>query len=188
VLVVSDGDVSRGPAVERVLRSHLRRGPVGDATVLASAGTDAVRGEAMHPYTARALAGAGVDPGGHAAHRVTERRLAMADLVLVASRAQGGPVLRIDAGARSRTFTVLEFARLAAGLNRTPDGARDLVAALAAVRAAVGPGVPGEEDLVDVAAGSYHDHEEIVRRVDVAGQGVARVLSAAMRVPVKDWA
>lgn len=183
VLIVSDGDISRGPAVHRVLRTHLRTRRVEDAVVLASAGVGATSGQPMHPYTARALTEISVDPRDHVSHRISERRLAQAHLVLTVSRSLRRPLIDLRGTVRDRTFTVIEFARLAAQLEPLPDLPGGLVAAAADACTAAGS-VTVDDDLDDVAAGNFQDHERLVRQVDSAVRDVSRVLSACLREPV----
>jgi protein-tyrosine phosphatase len=188
LLIVSSADVSRGPAVQRVLRTHLRTRQAEGAIVLSSAGVLARTGDGMHPYTARALGEVSVDPRGHTAHRLTERRLAMADLVLTASRDQRRPVIERRGDLRARTFTVVEFARLASCLDSLPAAPEHLIAALGEIRAGVRPVAPGEDDLEDPATGTFRDHERVVRRIDHAVRDVSRALAASLRTPVAGMA
>jgi protein-tyrosine phosphatase len=184
VVVVSSADISRGPAVQRILKTRLRSLGADAALVLSSAGTAAAGGAPIHPYTARALSELGTDPHGHQAHRLTERRLVQADLILAVAREQRSGAAQLRPGVRERTFTVVEFARLAAaaapadpfGERRDP---RQLVAELAGLRDSIRPVDPAEDDLEDPTAGTYRDHERVLRRVDHAVRDIARGLSAS---------
>lgn len=178
VVVVSSADISRGPAVQRILKARLRSLGTDSALVLSSAGTAADGGAPIHPLTARALSELGADPNDHQAHRLTERRLVQADLILTVSRAEATSATALRSEIRERMFTVMEFARLAAA---TPSarGPHELVAGLAGLRGSVRPVDPGEDDLDDPTFGSYRDHERVLRRVDHAVRDIARGLSAS---------
>jgi len=182
VVVVSAADISRGPAVQRILKTRLRSLGTDSALVLSSAGTAAASGEPIHPLTARALSELGTDPDGHQAHRLTERRLAQADLILTVSRAECSDAAALRPGVRERMFTVVEFARLTASAPAEVRGPHELVAELAGLRGSVRPVDPGEDDLDDPTSGSYRDHERVLRRVDHAVRDIARGLSASFAV------
>jgi len=184
VLIVSDADVSRGPAVQRMLRTQLRTRRVEDAIVLGSAGVEATGGAPMHPLTARALTELSVDPREHAAHRVNERRLALADLVLTATGKQRQAVIDQRSELRECTFTVAEFARLVSSLDTLPDEPHDLIAAVADARAAGRPARAGEDDLGDPSGGTFSEHERLVRRIDRAARDISRAFTACLRAPV----
>jgi protein-tyrosine phosphatase len=180
VVVVSSADISRGPAVHRILKTRLQSLGTDTALVLSSAGTSAAGGAPIHPLTARALTELGTDPHGHTAHRLTERRLVQADLILAVSREQRSGAAELRPGVRERTFTVVEFARLAASVSQPIGDPRALVADLAGLRDSVRPVDPGEDDLDDPTTGSYRDHERVLRRVDHAVRDIARRLSASV--------
>lgn len=193
VLVVSGRSTCRGPAVQRLLSAHLRAGGGHVDVVLGCAGVAAGAGDPMHPDTARALAELDVDAGGHAARRLTERRVAQADLVLTVARDQVPAVTGLRPDAARRTFPLLELARLAAAAEAgaTPVGhggsLRARVTALDALRAlparggGSAPGADGAEtdDVDDPADGGYARHRRMVRGVDVVTLQVARLLTVA---------
>jgi protein-tyrosine phosphatase len=191
VLVVSDRSTCRGPAVQRLLGAHLRAGGGHADVVLGCAGVAAGAGDPMHPDTARALAELDVDAGGHAARRLTERRVAQADLVLTVAREQLRAVTGLRPDAAARTFPLLELARLAAAAEGGPTPAgrngslRARVTALDALRALPtrGTGADGAagdtDDVDDPADGGYARHRRMVRAVDVVTLQVARLLTVA---------
>jgi protein-tyrosine phosphatase len=192
VLVVSGRSICRGPAVQRLLSAHLRAGGGHADVVLGCAGVAAGAGDPMHPDTARALAELDVDAGGHAARRLTERRVAQADLVLTVARDQVPAVTGLRPDAVRRTFPLLELARLAAAseAGATPVGRngslRARVTALDALRALPtrGGGSDGADgadadDVDDPADGEYARHRRMVRAVDVVTLQVARLLTVA---------
>jgi protein-tyrosine phosphatase len=188
VLVVSGRSICRGPAVQRLLSAHLRAGGGHADVVLGCAGVAAGAGDPMHPDTARALAELDVDAGGHAARRLTERRVVQADLVLTVARDQVRAVTGLRPDAARRTFPLLELARLAvaAESGAAPVGhhgsLRARVSALDALRAlpARGGGAVGDtDDVDDPADGGYARHRRMVRAVDVVTLQVARLLTVA---------
>jgi protein-tyrosine phosphatase len=183
VVVVSAADISRGPAVQHILRTHLQSLGTDGEIVLTSAGTTATSGEPIHPYTARALTELSADPTGHLAHQVTERRLVQADLILAVSREQRRRAADLRPAVRPRAFTVVEFARLVVAVAEPVRDPRELVADLAGMRSSVRPVDAGEDDLDDPTSGSYRDHERVVRRVDHAVRDISRVLSASFPTP-----
>jgi protein-tyrosine phosphatase len=179
VVVVSAADISRGPAVQRILKARLQALGADGELVLSSAGTAAAGGTPIHPLTVRALSELGTDAADHQAHRLTERRLVQADLILTVSRAEGASASALRPEVHERMFTVMEFARLAAAAPPAP-GPHELVAGLAGLRASVRPVDPGEDDLDDPTAGEFRDHERVLRRVDHAVRDIARGLSASL--------
>ncbi len=179
VLVVSSADVSRGPAVQLVLRTQLRVLGNADDVVLASAGTNASSGRAIDDLTARALSDLGADPAVHQSHRLSERRLAQADLVLATTRQEGRRVLDLRPAVRDRTFTVVEFARLSATVRDPVHDPQALVGELAERRRTVRPVDPSDDDLNAASDNDFHDHERVVRRVDEAVREIARSLAAS---------
>ena len=183
VLVVSDRSTCRGPAVQRLLGAHLRAGGGYADVVLGCAGVAADAGHPLHPDTARALAELDVDAGGHAARRLTERRVVQADLVLTVARDQVRAVTALRPDAARRTFALLELARLAVAAEggATPAG-RDprlpaRVGALDALRGLPDRGATGADDVPDPAGGGYAAHRRMVRAVDVVTLQVARLLT-----------
>jgi protein-tyrosine phosphatase len=186
VLVVSDRSTSRGPAVQRLLGAHLRAGGWSADVALTCAGVRAGAGEPMQADTARALAELDVDAGGHVARRLTERRVVQADLVLTVARRQARAVAELRPGAAHRTFTVHEFARLAAvltGGTAAPAAGRPVtlaarVAALDELRTRPAEGSRGlEDDIADPSGGGYADHRRMVRGVDAVTLRLARALT-----------
>jgi protein-tyrosine phosphatase len=139
---------------------------------VASAGTHAEEGWPMHPPAAAVLTELGADPTGFASRPITPGLLAAADLVLTANRAQRSICAATAPGRLHRTFTLLQFGRLAAAL--MPDeGLADLPRARARARSeerapqpasgswrirARVAGVPSEvDDLADPVAGTLDD-------------------------------
>ena len=184
ILIVSEADVARGPATRHLLRAHLRSTGSGGDTVVSSAGTAARDGEGIRPSTLRALAALGaaeVADGltAHAAHRLSERRLAQADLILAVSRDECRRAVELRPGTRSRSFTLIEFARLVSALPDAGPDPQGLVRQAAGLRAAVRPVDPAEDDL----DGADGPPDLLLRRIDHAAADIGRGLSGSLAVP-----
>ena len=151
VLFVCTGNICRSPTAERLLRVEADRD---GALAVSSAGTAAMVGRGIDGPSARALEQLGVDPTGHVARRLTDELLGSADLVLTAETGHRGAVLARAPGLLRRTFTMLEFVRLAradgegfaTGAGVCP---ADRIAVLAGRRGTVAPPRPGADDLPD---------------------------------------
>jgi len=140
ILAVCTGNVCRSPMAELLLRDWAdpRAG-----LQVSSAGTQALVGRPVDDGTATVLRQLGLDPAPHRARQFTAALAADADLILTAERAHRDQLIHAQPNAFKRTFTMAEFARLAASV-RSADAAA-AVAAVAAARAGAGP-VPQEKD------------------------------------------
>ncbi|GAA3455359.1 low molecular weight phosphatase family protein [Dactylosporangium matsuzakiense] len=155
ILLVCTGNLCRSPMAELLLRRALR--PFGDRIELASAGTHATPGAAMHPLAARALTERGADPEGFRSRRLTDADVAHADLVLTAGREHRARCVELSPVHLLRCFTVRQWHRLAghvdtAALPAGADAARraeSLLAEAVAVRGTVRPLAPAAESLPD---------------------------------------
>lgn len=122
ILVVCTANICRSPAAATLLRRALADVP---ATV-ESAGTGAIDGQPacdlssalVGEFVAREYGGAtgrAPDPAGSSAHRsrpVTTEMLTQADLVVALDRSHRAELARLEAAARTRTFTLRQAARL----------------------------------------------------------------------------
>src|SRR5690349_1929440 len=118
VLFVCIGNVCRSPVGERLLAARLP----GDRFEIGSAGVGAMVGYAMSKYAAAELQGYGGNPSGFAARQLTPELIEDADLIMTATRELRSQVLSEQPGALRRTFTILEFAALAAMSDATATG------------------------------------------------------------------
>ena len=107
IICVCTGNVCRSPAAERLLVHRL-----GPSVSVRSAGTHALVGQPISPPMDRLVEGAGADPRGFAARRLTETLLEPADLVLTMTRAHRSDVVELRPSVVRRTFTLRELARL----------------------------------------------------------------------------
>ncbi len=162
ILHVCTGNVCRSPMAERITAAVLSRrlGATADRFVVASAGTWGHEGSPMEPYAEDALRAMGVDPSGFRARELLSEHVRGADLVLAATREHLAHVVAEDPGALRRTFTLLEFARIAAVVGRVQrlgassgddlaDRARELVDRAAAARSSLPPIAAADDDVPD---------------------------------------
>ena len=112
VLAVCTANISRSPAVERLLRASLD-----DTVRIDSAGVAALVGSPIDPPVASFLRSHHAESARFAARQVDERMLAEADVVLTLTRAHRAQVLELVPSAVRRTFTLLEFVRVMESLD-----------------------------------------------------------------------
>ena len=113
VLTVCRANYCRSPIAATMLASAADAVLGTDAWTVASAGVDVRFAADMHPLAREVLQERGFRPHPHRTHQLDRADLAAADLVLVASRAQRSAVVTELPAAVQRTFTLLQFARLA---------------------------------------------------------------------------
>jgi protein-tyrosine phosphatase len=146
----------RSPLAERLAASWLARGGAAGIDV-ASAGTHAVVGAAMYHDSETVLRRLGGDAAGFTARQLTGQLIDDADLILTAVRAHREIVIGLRPEAAARTFTLREFAGLAAAVGpsavaETGDiaaRARALTGAAALARAEVAAWPPSKLDIPD---------------------------------------
>lgn len=178
LLFVCTGNICRSAAAERLARAGLatRLGPAA-AIEVTSAGTHGLVGEAMDADAAAALRALGGDPDGFVARRLDATSVAGVDLVLTATRAHRAAVVRQAPTLLRRTFTIREFARLAAAVDRAalpadaagPERLRVAVEEAAALRGLLAPPAsPDEDDVTDPYGGPSGLHETTLRTLVAA--------------------
>lgn len=147
VLTVCTGNISRSPAAELLLASSL--GP--DAGVaVTSAGTHAPDGWPIATPVSNLLQAMGIASDGHRSRLLTADMVREADLILAMTQEHRGQVASLVPAAVHRSFTLLEFARIALSVSestgdtlRAPDLPAERLAALAALAPQFrGPGEP----------------------------------------------
>ena len=160
VLVVCTGNVCRSPFLQLLLQRELdvRRPDGGTGLVVSSAGTGALAGQGMDARAAAQATSYGLDPSGFIARQLTASMVADADLVLTATRKHRGDVATLHPRALRYTFTLLDFADLAAHLEgvglskaqpRSQVWLQDVVRSVASRRGLEPPLEPGRADVVD---------------------------------------
>jgi len=83
IVTVCTGNICRSPMAEALLRREIERAGLGDAVTVGSAGvSDEEHGNPVDPRAGAVLADNGLELPEHSAHRVTDRELAEADLLL----------------------------------------------------------------------------------------------------------
>src|SRR3954464_14386709 len=143
---------------EHLMRWGLveRLGRTADRFVVESAGTWGHTGSAMEPYALSTLEAYGVDGAAFTARELVAENVVAADLILGATREHRAAAVVLHPRAAARTFTLREFARLAAAADPAPlpagdpvERARALVTAVAAQRGLVPPQRPSDDDVTD---------------------------------------
>jgi protein-tyrosine phosphatase len=154
ILVVCTGNICRSPYIEHVLRHALDEAWGPGAIEVTSAGTRAQPGDAVsEPIEVRLRAG-GLTAAAFASHRLGPADVRPADLVLTATKAHRGEVVRLHPGALRKAFTFRELGLLAAELPESDlpttdhpgQWVRDVTGTLAGLR---GHAPSDELDIVD---------------------------------------
>lgn len=162
ILTVCTGNICRSPLAEQLLRARLADLPV----QVASAGTHGLAAAPMTPEAERIALSLGVPAEDAASHRsryLTEQHLVAPALILTMTRAHRRAVAELAPARLRSTFTIREFARLAAAapaheLRSAADQAgtdaaarvRAMAAVVASYRGLAAPPVdPADEDVID---------------------------------------
>lgn len=175
VAFVCTGNVCRSPVAERLLTSRI--GAQAEVVVW-SAGTHALSGLGIDAPSAAALVEFGVSPAGHVAHVLNVDSAEATDLILCATTAHRRFILERAPRLLARTFTLLEFGRLARTLDSPtaalaePAELRAAVAAIARQRGQAAT-VPAPDDDIADPYGAGHEVaracvHQISRAVDAA--------------------
>lgn len=122
ILFVCTGNICRSPVAEVLTRHLLEKGLGADVVrfSVGSAGTEAVTGNRMDPYSRATLTVRGLDQDAAAfrARRIDRAMVAAADLVLTAERFHRRSVVMLEPSALATTFSFREIVRLLDGTNR----------------------------------------------------------------------
>lgn len=115
----------------------------------------------MHPSAERLLAKRGLPVAGWTSSRVSGALVARADLILTSSEAHRSAVAQHHPAALGRTFTLLQFAHLAAGVSRSEsvslvDFGPWLLDRVQDNRGVTQPLPRAERDIADPMGMSYH--------------------------------
>ncbi len=114
ILLVCTGNICRSPYIEHLLRHDLDEAWGAGAVEVASAGTRAEPGLPVSEPIKVRLGAWGISTAGFASRRLSTADVQSADLVLTATKAHRGEVVRLHPGALRRAFTVRELGLLAA--------------------------------------------------------------------------
>lgn len=174
VLFVCVGNTCRSPMAEQLLRARIENEQWVEVD---SAGILAEVGSPMTTEASDALIAHVGTITEHRAKQLTEPMAAAADLVLAATRDIRADIVRSVPSAVRRTFTVREFARLAALM---PDDAGPALSGLAAAVAAERVGAPdADDDVADPIGKPARDYVLAADVLDDAVTVIARALQKA---------
>lgn len=200
ILTVCSGNICRSPLAEQLLRVGLAGV---DGVSVASAGTIAMVGDGMPPEAqALSVRFGATDATAHVSRQLDEQLIRDADLVLGMSREHRRAVVELVPAATRRTFTLREFAHLAASVTDgdLDDAAfpfaapgslgepaeantanlRAAVTAAASLRGVVAPfATPDDADVVDPYRRSAVVYEESAAQLVPAVQASVALLARA---------
>jgi protein-tyrosine phosphatase len=175
VLLVCHANVCRSPMAERLARYTLgmRLGAHAEGFDVTSAGTHAEPGMPMHLHAMRVLEELGADHALFRSRPVGTDLVAGADLILTATRGQRAACVTLHPVAVRRTFTLLQFGRLAAAMRpRSLAGLwppqarlRGLVEELAVVRGELQVGPQDDDDLADPVTRPVEDFRHSAQQI-----------------------
>ena len=167
VLMVCSGNICRSPIAEQLLRAKT----AGQLVVVSSAGVIARDGVAMTEEAALVSRAYGGEPGEHRARLLTEALLQQADLVLTATRAHRGSVVKLLPRMSRKAFTISEFARLVNGVPPPDWGSISDASALVDVARSLRgfvppPEEPEDDDIEDPFRQPLDVYEAVGARLD----------------------
>jgi protein-tyrosine phosphatase len=177
VLMVCTANYCRSPIAEQLLTAAADARCGTGSWAVSSAGTAAYSVRPIHEFSAQVLTDRGVYTPGHRSRLLDAAMLRSTDLVLTATREHRSAVVRLLPAAIGRTFTMLQFARLAALVPplHGDDGAelgRRLVVEAKAARPLLQPVPPEEDDLPDPMGRPLAEFERCAARLDAVVQAV----------------
>ncbi|MDR1394539.1 MAG: hypothetical protein LBJ62_11410 [Bifidobacteriaceae bacterium] len=178
ILAVCRGNVSRSPAAEYLLRASLDQ-----RFALASAGIGArqVVGSGTDRWTAALLGKRGIDVSPHQARQLNGAIIGQAELILTMEQSQRSWVLAENPAAVKRTFTLVEFARLAVAVRgQNPQSVSDMIRRAADSRAVYRPVDEANDEIPDPHGRLIDDYRTAVSAID---QAVSVVVGELSRYP-----
>jgi protein-tyrosine phosphatase len=181
ILYVCSANLCRSVLAERLTHFAITAQPGGHPGrfQIASAGVRATTGAVAHPCTTAALVELGADVHGFLSRRLTPALVRDSDLVLTATAEHRDRAVALLPEAARRTFTIREFARIAAHLPSEPprpagsdvvDHARSVVDDVATLRGQVDYVEPSSDDIADpprVPAAFRSCAREIAHHIEV---------------------
>jgi protein-tyrosine phosphatase len=192
LLFVCHANLCRSPMAEFIARDMLaeRLGAAQRSISVSSAGTHALPGRRMHPYAAELAAERGTDPDAFRSRPLTADDIASAGLILTATRRQRSACVALAPAAIRRTFTLRQFARLAAAAaihgwpaphaDRQPAGRLDAALRAAALaRGRLQPAGPDADDLPDPIGSPIAEFRACAREVESALTPMVELIAAS---------
>lgn len=171
ILTICTANICRSPVMEILFRARLDP----QRFEIASAGVRGWDAAPVDSMVVLELARLGHDAAGHKSRTLDVHHLDQADLVLTAAREHRAAVLAMSPRALRKTFTLLEFAALADGIEA--DSLEDLVAEASRRRSTA----PADVDIPD----PFKREPEVHHRV--ADQIAAAVEVVVGRVSELQW-
>ena len=174
VLFVCTGNICRSPMAEQVFRKLATE--AGLSLTFESAGVYAEVGEAIHPQSAEAMRLIGFEPQTHAARQLNSDLTSGADLILTATSDHSNSTAQIDPAASRKTFTLLEFDRIANFLSQntelaSPSTVTEKIAAVSQYRG-YAPRTSESEDIIDPWGRSFESYTAVTEQTKLAAERI----------------
>ncbi|PPF81337.1 low molecular weight phosphatase family protein [Subtercola sp. Z020] len=189
ILFVCTGNICRSPLAEQLFAAGIDTVGLSERIRVHSAGTSALTGQGMPAQAAALSTALGAHPEHHQARDISPEMVQDADIVLALAREHRGAVVQMVPRAASRTFTLIEFARLlqAASLDFRMDSEpqpdalpgllRDLVERASRFRGVVGsPADPESDDVLDPYRRSQQSYDLSAQQITQATKVIVAAL------------
>lgn len=182
VLAVCSGNLCRSPFIEYATSSLLKSNGVEDISIV-SAGTHALAGNRMAKPIERILVEDGIRPKAFRSQQLTIDLIQSADVILAAEGTQRAEVVRYLPRALPKTFTLRQYARLAAATSQylveEKPGARlrELTSLCAGARGQYQPAAGKDDDVVDPWQRSTATYRRSVERMREPIQIIVQALA-----------
>lgn len=192
ILTVCTGNICRSPLAEQLLRARL----ADLAPHVSSAGTRGLAAAPMTPeaaHIAEALGVPATDTAGHRSRFLTEQHLAKPDLILAMTRTHRRAIAELAPSRLRSTFTIREFARIAAAvpedeIRAATDAAtspseklRAAASVIASYRGLVPPPEdPADDDVIDPFRQPWETYLLSARQLEPAVTAVAATVRLAV--------
>ncbi len=181
--MICTANYCRSPIAEQLLKTatNARFGPA-NTWLVQSAGTHASEVRPLHELAAAVLTERKSFIDGHQSRNLDAAMLREADLVLTSTRGQRSFVARMLPAAIGRTFTMLQFARLAAAVppiysSDAGELGRRLLVEAKAARGQLQPVPPEQDDLPDPMGRPIADFQACATSLDHVVKSMLRPLA-----------